>query len=85
MLWGSGGWGCAHHARPRVFSDERVPQHLGQLAGPEWSVRFVPAQSSNALLKAEGGTDVRKTTTQSMCITQKVITVTLLEITTLKC
>lgn len=42
-----------HHACSGVFSDEGVPQHLGQLAGSERSVRFVPAQSSNALLKTE--------------------------------
>lgn len=43
----------SHHACPWVFSDEGVPQDLGQLAGSEWSVRFVPAQSSNTLLENE--------------------------------
>lgn len=64
-LWGGDD---AHHARPGVFSNERVPQHLGQLAGSEWSVRLVPAQSSNALLQAGGGIDVRKSTTESKCV-----------------
>lgn len=60
-----GGGGGTHHARPGVLPDERVPQHLGQLAGSERSVRFVPAQSSNALLEAGGGIDVGKSATQS--------------------
>lgn len=43
----------SHHACPWVLSDEGVPQDLGQLAGSEWSVRFVSAQSSNTLLENE--------------------------------
>lgn len=44
---------ASHHARSRVLSDEGVPQDLGQLAGSEGSVRFVPAQSANTLLEDE--------------------------------
>lgn len=44
---------ASHHACSRVLSDEGVPQDLGQLAGSERGVRFVPAQSSNTLLENE--------------------------------
>lgn len=65
------GGGGTHHARPGVLPDERVPQHLGQLAGSERSVRFVPSQSSNALLEAGGGIDVGKSATQSKRLSLK--------------
>lgn len=42
---------CLYHAGPGVFSNERIPEDLGQSAHPERNVVAVPSQRTNALLQ----------------------------------